>query len=114
MTEKRYTITLGKNNEFKEIIDHSKQDKHISVIEFLKQVGEQDKAFKELKKENKELKKEVDEQDRRKWACLKTAHLLDLENEELKQKLRLYKKLYPAGKWITELSTKELEKELSE
>ena len=58
MTEKRYTITLGKNNEFKEIIDHSKQDKHISVIEFLKQVGEQDKAFKELKKENKELKKE--------------------------------------------------------
>ena len=56
MTEKRYTITLGLNNEFKEIIDHCRQDKHISVIQFLKQVGEQDKAFKKLKKENKELK----------------------------------------------------------
>ena len=56
MTEKRYTITLGKNNEFKEIIDHCRQDKHISVFQFLKQVGEQDKAFKKLKKENEQLK----------------------------------------------------------
>ena len=56
MTEKRYTITIGQNNEFKEIIDHCRQDKHISVFDFLKQVGEQDKAFKKLKKENKELK----------------------------------------------------------
>lgn len=58
MTEKRYTITIGQNNEFKEIIDHCRQDKQISVFEFLKQVGEQDKAFKKLKKENKELKQE--------------------------------------------------------
>ena len=58
MTEKRYTITIGLNKEFKEIIDHCRQDKHISVFEFLKQVGEQDKAFKKLKQENKELKKE--------------------------------------------------------
>ena len=56
MTEKRYTITLEKNNEFKEIIDHCRQNKHISVFEFLKQVNEQDKAFKELEEENKELK----------------------------------------------------------
>ena len=59
MTEKRYTITLGKNNEFKEIIDHCKQDKHISVIQFLKQVGEQDKAFKKLKQENERLNKRI-------------------------------------------------------
>lgn len=61
MTEKRYTITLEKNNEFKEIIDHSKQDKHISVFDFLKQVREQDKAFKKLKKENEELKFKLEE-----------------------------------------------------
>lgn len=61
MTEKRYTITLGKNNEFKEIIDHCRQDKHISVIQFLKQVGEQDKAFKELKKENEQLKQIIED-----------------------------------------------------
>ena len=60
MTEKRYTITLGLNNEFKEIIDHCRQDRYISVFEFLKQVEEQDKAFKKLKTENKELKKEIE------------------------------------------------------
>ena len=60
MTEKRYTITIGQNNEFKEIIDHCRQDKHISVFDFLKQVGEQDKAFKKIKKENKELKGLID------------------------------------------------------
>ena len=60
MIEKRFTIRLGKNNEFKEIIDHSKQDKHISVFDFLKQVGEQDKAFKKLEKENKELKLQLE------------------------------------------------------
>lgn len=59
MTEKRYTITLGKNNEFKEIIDHCRQDKNISVIQFLKQVGEQDKAFKKLKQENERLNKRI-------------------------------------------------------
>ncbi len=56
MIKRRYTITLGRNNELKEIIDHFKQDKHISVFEFLRQVEEQEKAFKKLKKENKELK----------------------------------------------------------
>ena len=60
MTEKRYTVTLGLNNEFKEIIDHCRQDRYISVFEFLKQVEEQDKAFKKLKTENKELKKEIE------------------------------------------------------
>ena len=60
MTEKRYTITLGLNNEFKEIIDHCRQDRYISVFEFLKQVEEQDKAFKKLKTENKELKKDIE------------------------------------------------------
>ena len=60
MTEKRYTITFGLNNEFKEIIDHCRQDRYISVFEFLKQVEEQDKAFKKLKTENKELKKEIE------------------------------------------------------
>lgn len=35
------------------------------------------------------------------------------ENEQLKQKLRLYKEFYPTGKWITELTTEELEKEFS-
>ena len=60
MTEKRYTITLGKYNEFKEIIDHCRQDKQISVFEFLKQVGEQDKAFKKLEKENNELKQKIE------------------------------------------------------
>ena len=51
-----YTVILGKNNEVKEIIDHSKQDKHMSLGEFLKQVIEQDRLLKELKNENKELK----------------------------------------------------------
>ena len=73
MTEKRYTITLGKNNEFKEIIDHCKQDKHISVIQFLKQVGEQEKAFKKLKQENKELKKQLESEHQQ----LKNAILLE-------------------------------------
>lgn len=59
MTEKRYTITLGKNDEFKEIIDHCRHDKNISVIQFLKQVGEQDKAFKKLKQENERLNKRI-------------------------------------------------------
>ena len=36
------------------------------------------------------------------------------ENEQLKQQLELYQELYPTGKWITELTTEELEKELSE
>ena len=65
MTEKRYTITIGQNNEFKEIIDHHRQDKQISVFEFLKQVGEQDKAFKKVKKENKELKEDYLQQKAR-------------------------------------------------
>ena len=60
MTEKRYIIRLGENNEFKEIIDLSKQNKHISVIEFLKQVEEQEKAFKKLKEENKKLKLQLE------------------------------------------------------
>lgn len=59
MVEQRYTVTLGLNNEFKEIIDHCKGGKQISVFTFLKQVAEQDKAFKELKKENKKLKQEL-------------------------------------------------------
>lgn len=59
MTEKRYTIILGKNNEFKEITDHCRQDKNISVFQFIKQVEEQNRAFKKLKKENKELKAEI-------------------------------------------------------
>lgn len=58
MIEKRYTVILGLNKEFKEIIDHCKGDKHISVFDFLKQVNEQDKAFKKLKKENMKLKSE--------------------------------------------------------
>lgn len=37
-----------------------------------------------LEKENKELQEQVQEQEQRKWACLKEAHRLDLENEELK------------------------------
>ena len=52
---KRYTVILGLHNEFKEIIDHCKHDKKLSVFDFLKQVNEQDKAYKKLKKENKEL-----------------------------------------------------------
>lgn len=39
----------------------------------------------QLNDENEYLKKEVDEQDRRKWACLKQAHRLDLENGQLKK-----------------------------
>lgn len=39
---------------------------------------------------------------------------LSEENEQLKQQLELYQELYPTGKWITELTTEELEKELSE
>ena len=37
---------------------------------------------------------------------------LKQENEQLKQQLELYQELYPIGKWITELTTEELEKEL--
>ena len=47
----------------------------------------------QLKKENKELKKEVQEQEQRKWACLKEAHRLDLENEQLKQENKELKSL---------------------
>lgn len=35
------------------------------------------------------------------------------EAQQLKQQLELYQELYPTGKWITELTTEELEKELS-
>lgn len=41
-----------------------------------------------LEKENKELQEQVQEQEQRKWACLKEAHRLDLENEQLKQQLK--------------------------
>ena len=58
MTEKRYTVTLGLNNEIEDIIDNCKQGK-ISVLDFIKQVNEQDKAFKELKKENKKLQAQI-------------------------------------------------------
>ena len=85
MTEKRYTITLGKNNEFKEIIDHCRQDKHISVIQFLKQVGEQDKAFKKLKKENKELKKQREELFIRERNIKNELRELKKENKEIKE-----------------------------
>lgn len=34
--------------------------------------------------------------------------------KELKQRLELYGEIYPTGKWITELNSEELEKELEE
>ena len=61
MTDKRYSFTLGLHNEFKDIVDHCRQDKHISVFELMKQVNEQDKEFKKLKRENKQLKRELNE-----------------------------------------------------
>lgn len=36
------------------------------------------------------------------------------ENEQLKQQLELYQELYPTGKWICDLNSNELKKELSE
>lgn len=60
LTEKRYTVTLGLQKEIKEIIDHCKSDKQISIFEFLKQVNEQDKAFKKLKKENEQMRKVIE------------------------------------------------------
>ena len=56
MTDKRYGFTLGLHNEFKDIVDHCRQDKHISVFELMKQVNEQDKEFKKIKRENEQLK----------------------------------------------------------
>ena len=55
MTEVRYTMIRSLNGEIEDIIDHCKQDKHLNVVEFMNQVNEQDKAFKELKEENREL-----------------------------------------------------------
>jgi hypothetical protein len=36
------------------------------------------------------------------------------EKEQLKQQLELYGEIYPNGKWITELTSEELKKELEE
>lgn len=46
-----------------------------------------------LTEENKELQEQVQEQERRKWACLKEAHRLDLENEQLKEENKELKSL---------------------
>lgn len=59
MNNKRYTIQLGLNNEIQKITDHCKNDKCLSVWDFLNQVNEQDKAYKKLKKENKQLKEKI-------------------------------------------------------
>ncbi len=39
---------------------------------------------------------------------------LEKENEELKKRLQLYGEIYPTGKWIIELTSEELKKELEE
>jgi len=43
-------------------------------------------------------------------------HMRDLvnENRQLKQQLELYQELYPSGKWICDLNSDELKKELEE
>ena len=40
--------------------------------------------------------------------------LLKKENEQLKQQLEVYQELYPSGKWICDLNSDELKKELSD
>ena len=105
MTEKRFKVNADYLNNLDSIIDNETGSEHdyLEIEELMnglndenkelkKEVDEQNKAFKELKKENKELKKEVNEQDRRKWACLKTAHRFYLENEQLKQENKELKK----------------------
>ena len=78
-------------------------------------------AMNDLADENEELKQEITEQVNRKDSCLKTAHLLHLknerlkqENEQLKSQLELYKEYYPSGVWITDLNSFELQKEMRE
>lgn len=87
MTEKRYDFTLGLHNEFKDIIDHCRQDKHISVFELIKQVNKQDKEFKKLKRKNEQLKKSIKRQQGSNEECAKLIKEQQKENEQLKYHL---------------------------
>lgn len=65
----------------------------------------------QLRKENKDLEKEVLEQEHRKWACIKEAHRLDLENEQLKEENQ---KLKEQLKNCTEKAKEEIRKQEEE
>ena len=79
MTEKRFTIDVETENYENAYFENDKflcyEDDYDTIL----------KRLNELAEENKGLKQEVQEQERRKWACLKEAHRLDLENKQLKQ-----------------------------
>ena len=87
MTEKQFKINTSEIGYI--YIDNLKGE-HMSWVELEKTLNRLYAQNKELFKENKELKQ---------------------ENKQLKQKLGVYKEFYPTGKWITELTTEELEKE---
>ena len=104
MTEKRFTITQDFEEHHRQIRDNG----HIIMGCFVEPQAEVIvDLLNELAEENQDLhKKEVE-------LGQNYLRLLE-ENEQLKQRLELYGELYPTGKWITELTSEELEKELEE
>lgn len=90
MTEKRFTITQDFEEHHRQIRDNG----HIIMGCFVEPQAEVIvDLLNELAEENKELQEQVQEQERRKWACLKEAHRLDLENEQLKEENKELKSL---------------------
>lgn len=76
MTGKRFTHKKWYNE--RQLFDG---EVPFAIVDVYIQAEEICNKLNEVADENKELKKEVQEQERRKWACLKEAHRLDLENE---------------------------------
>ena len=83
--------------------DNTKQKKKLNIT--MKEKGQ-------LKQRNQELFDDL--QNKTSWLSLRGGELaiLKRENEHLKQQLELYQELYPSGKWICDLNSDELQKEL--
>lgn len=80
--------------------------KLIPVIDKLNELAGENQYLKSLKW-NQDCINEIS-------ISMQQIQLLKKENEQLKQQLEVYQELYPSGKWICDLNSDELKKELSD
>ena len=109
MTEKRFAGEF--DNQYSGVYDDGEQLSNFEVVKLLNELAEENKGFKidgEFK--NKAYSKLLDSfmELKKKYQGIKK------ENKELKGKLEVYRELYPSGKWICDLNSDELKKELEE
>lgn len=65
-----------------------------------------------LNKENEQLKTIISQLRTDNTKQKKKLNTAMKENEQLKKRLELYAEIYPTGRWITELKSEEIQKEL--